>query len=224
MSATATQLKNQRVFKGSGDMFSLRYDGTLDFPELEIDPTTKTVVITDENETAIFAGLKKIRGDSEENRLGALKGGYKYTESLELLEDQDDLGYIKVSEIVKETAVNEFKLFNANGETISKMHPLASTGVSKNNMRVTAVGGLNNKNDDEHYLMFVHKDTANGDIVLLTRGKNVSGLEAAFDGSNVTPLSCKYNAQPLDSKGTLIYIFELPKKFDWKTGTVPAQS
>lgn len=228
MAATTTQLKNQRVFKGSGDMYTLKYDSSdssaVKFPELEIDPKTKTVVISDDNETAIFAALKAIYGDGEENRLGALKGGYKYTENLELLEDQDDLGYITVSEIVKETAVNEFALFNANGETIKKMHPLASSGTSKSGMRVTPIGGLNNKNDDEHYLMFVHKDTMNGDIVLLTRGKNVSGLEIAFDASNVSPLNCKYNAQSLDSKGTLIYIFELPKNFDWKTGTVKAAS
>ena len=216
--ATATELKNQRVFKGSGDIYAKKYDGTITFPELEIDAATKVVTITDENETAIFTALAAIR--KEINRLGALKNGFKYNESLEVLEDQDDMGYIKVSEITKETAVNEFGLFNANGETISKMHPLASTGTSKNGMHVTAMGGLANKNDDEYFLMFVHPDTQNGDIVLLTRGKNVSGLELAFDGSNVSPVNCKYNAQSLDGSGTLIYIFELPKKFNWETGTV----
>lgn len=218
MSSKATELKNQRVFKGSGDIYTKKYDGTIDFPELEIDAKTKVVTISDENETAIFTALAAIR--KEENRLGALKNGFKYNESLEVLEDQDDMGYIKVSEITKETATNEFGLFNVNGETISRMHPLASTGESTKGMRVTAMGGLANKNDDEYFLMFVHPDTQNGDIVLLTRGKNISGLELAFDGSNVSPVNCKYNAQALDGSGTLIYIFELPKKFNWTTGTV----
>lgn len=218
--AGKANLKNQRVFKGSGDIYAVKYDGTLEFPELETDPTTKKVTVSAENETAIFTALKTIR--TEDNRLGALKDGFKYSDQLEVLEDQDDLGYITVQEVTKETAANEFKLFNANGETIQKVHPTASTGEGTQGLKVTKMGGLTNKNDDEYYVMFVHQDTQNGDIVLLTRGKNLSGLDINFAGSEVSPLQCKYNAQPLDDTGTLIYIFELPKKFDWATGTVKA--
>lgn len=206
-------LNNQRIFKGSGDIYAVRYDGTLTVPKFEIDAKTKEVTVTAENETAVHTFLRTVR--TEDNRLGALKGGFKYTENLELLEDQDDMGYLKVSEVSKETAVNEFGIFNVNGEAIAKMHPLASTGTADGGTRVTAIGGLTNKNDDEYWLMFVHQDTQNGDIVLLTRGKNVSGLEIAFSGDSVSPMQCKYNAQPLDEGGTLIYIFELPKGFKW---------
>lgn len=218
--AEKVTLKNQRVFKGSGDIYSREYGeiGVPDFPELGIDVKSKKVTITEDNETKIYAFLRSLYG--EEYRLCAVKGGYKYSESLTVLEDQDDMGYIKVNEVTEEKATNTFNAFNVNGELIAKIHPLTSTGETASGLRVTMSGGLKNKDDKEHWLMFVHRDTKEGDIVFITRGKNVSGLEIAFDASAVSPVPCSYNAQPIDSDGTLVAIFELPKKFEWETGTV----
>ena len=208
----------QRVFKGSGEIFVREHSDSKPFPA-----PADIENITQEEFAAIAAYLVEIK--KAENELGYIKNGYTFTETMTAVSDAPDLGQMRVDDISEETASNAFALFNANGETIKKMHPLARTGTEgTSGFRLTSVGGIKNKNDASYDMLFVHSDTVNGDICIFTVGKNVEGLTLQFQPTTVTPLPVTYAAQAIDNTGTLAHVIELPVGFDWATGQVKGAS
>lgn len=200
---------SQRTMNGSGYIYVRKADeDTYPLPE-----QASWEAITAEEETALQDFLKELCTD--DNELGYLKGGYTFTETLTPVSDQSDMGQIKLDDIQSEEATNAFSLFNGNGETIAKMHPLAATAKGTGGTRVTNIGGISNKDDSVYDIAFIHPDTKEGDIVLLTRGKNISGLTLGFVPDSNTPLPCTYTAQPLDQTGHLCKVVEMPVGFKW---------
>ncbi len=133
-----------------------------------------------------------------ENQIGYLKNGFQLQINTENLEDQSDLGEMKVSLITKEEGQITFALFNANGETISRLYPTAKT-VNK----VTTVGGLANASQGEHLIIFVaaNKNADGEQTVLYAVGKNNSGYSVNFNPDSVEPFSCQYTIIPFDTDG-----------------------
>lgn len=133
-----------------------------------------------------------------DNQLGYLKKGFQLQISTENLEDQSDLGEMKISLITKEEGQMTFALFNANGETISRLYPTATT-VNK----VTTVGGLANASQGEHLIIFVaaNKNADGEQTVVFAVGKNNSGYSVNFNPDSVEPFSCQYTIIPFDTDG-----------------------
>lgn len=204
----ATAKISQRVFNGSGYIFVRKASNSTPVPT-----QADWNALTETEKEAVHSFLKALCTD--DNELGYLKGGYTFTETITPVSDQSDMGQIKTNAIQDETAENSFSLYNGNGETIAKMHPMASTAAAADGTRVTNLGGISNKDDTEYDIAFVHPDSAEGDIVIFTRGKNVSGITIGFVPDSVTPLPCTYAAQALDKSGHLCKIIELPKDFEW---------
>lgn len=143
------------------------------------------------------------------NELGYLKNGFQVTISTESLEDQSDLGQMKVSLVTKEEAQMTFALFNANGETISRLYATASTSNG-----VTTVGGLNGANQTDHVVVFVAatkvgESTAATQTVLIAMGKNTSGFTLAWNPDSVEPFSCTYEVSPFNTDGNLFVIADV---------------
>lgn len=201
----AETVVTNRVFKGSGYIFVRKHSDTKVFP-----PVADMTNMTAEEAGAIDAFIRELA--VAENELGYLKNGITITETLTPLEDQDDMGRLKVSDIQSETGNAAFALFNANAQVIEKIHPLAKSAKNdESGIKLTNLGGIANKDDSLYDIVFVHPDTEEGDICLYTIGKNISGLTIQFQPSQVTPLSCTYAAQAIDTTGVLYKITEHKK-------------
>lgn len=201
----ADTVVTNRVFKGSGYIFARKHTSTVEFPKVA-DMTT----MTDEEAAAIDKFVRDLA--TAENELGYLKNGITITETITPLEDQDDMGRLKVSDIQSETGNAAFALFNANAKTIEKIHPLAKSAENTTKgIKLTNLGGIPNKDDSTYDILFVHPDTEEGDLCVYTLGKNISGLTIQFQPSQVTPMNCTYAAQAIDTTGVLYKITEHEK-------------
>lgn len=140
------------------------------------------------------------------NQLGYLKEGFKFTLTATNLEDQSDLGEMKVSTITDEKGQMDFALFNANGETISRMYPTAKT-VNK----VTTIGGLANAEQDDHLLIFVsaNKNADGENQVFVGVGRNASGFNINWMPKSVEPFGCQYTCMPFNTDGNICRIAEV---------------
>lgn len=141
-----------------------------------------------------------------ETQIGFLKNGFQVEITTEKLEDQSDLGEMKITLITKETATGTFALFNSCGDTISRLYPTASTSGD-----VTTVGGLANTTQDDHILIFVsaNKNDLSEQSVFICVGKNTEGFSINWNPDSVEPMSCKYDIVPFDSTGKLFRIAEI---------------
>lgn len=140
------------------------------------------------------------------NQLGYMKEGFKFTLTATNLEDQSDLGEMKVSTITDEKGQMDFALFNANGETISRMYPTAKT-VNK----VTTIGGLANAEQDDHLLIFVsaNKNADGENQVFIGVGRNASGFNINWAPKSVEPFGCQYTCMPFNTDGNICRIAEV---------------
>ena len=143
---------------------------------------------------------------TEANEMGYLKNGFQSQVTTENLEDQSDLGQMKVSLITKETGTLTFALFNANGETISRLYPTAKTADG-----VTTVGGLANATQAEHIILFVgaQKNADGKQTVFIAVGKNTSGFTINWNPDSVEPFSCEYSIIPFDPAGYMFRMAEV---------------
>lgn len=199
---------NNKAYYGSGRFYTDKYDKTT-FP-MPADPAK----ITKEEKDALVQFLAAMM--NENYQIGYLKDGYKFNVSTNKLEDQSDLGEIKINVINEEKASVQISLFNANAETIAKQYPTARH-TAVDGYGITAVGGLNSIDETAHILLFKHDDNRYGDSVVVCIGKNTSGFDAVWKQDSVTPFPCTYEIEPLDNNGTLALFIDCPVGTDWKT-------
>lgn len=197
---------DNKCYYGSGRFYSDKYDkSTFPMPK---DPTN----ITTEERTALIKFIAQHL--KEEFQIGYLKDGYQFTVSTNKLQDQSDLGELKINVINEETASVKISLFNANAETISKQYPTAKN-CKVDNFSITTVGGVGDIDETPHVLIFKHDDNAYGDTVVVCIGKNTSGFDAVWKQNAVTPFPCTYDLESLNSDGRLAMFIDCPKGTDW---------
>ena len=183
---------SSQTYYGSGTVYEFAKPENFTFPSTIAD--IKTLV-----ETYCTAA----------NQIGYLKNGFSVEVSTETLEDQSDLGEMKISLITRENGTINFALFNANGETLAKLYPTAKT-VSG----VTTVGGLNGANQTDHVIVFVAATKVGTgasatQTVFISQGKNTSGFTLTWNLDSVEPFSCTYTMTPLTTNGEMFKIAEV---------------
>lgn len=114
---------NNRVFKGSGYIFCRKHTASVTYPAV-----ADMASMTDEEATAIDTFVRALA--TAENELGYLKNGITFNENITALQDQDDMGRLKVNDLQSEDANASFSLFNANAATIAKVNPLSKTAAN----------------------------------------------------------------------------------------------
>lgn len=174
--------KMKKVVIGSVDMYLTKWNNPASLPEW------KTIA-------------------TEENHFCAVKNGASFEYKTESTDDSDDLGYVKVNRVTKETVTFKAEAFTWNGETIKTLCPTAEV-TTAGNMRTIKIGGLGKYKDDTYLILCVHKDSVNGDMRIWVRGNNTSGFTFKFDSANASTLPIEIVAQSLDSTGTLLQIEE----------------
>ena len=156
---------NNRVFKGSGYIFCRKHTASVTYPAV-----ADMASMTDEEATAIDTFVRALA--TAENELGYLKNGITFNENITALQDQDDMGRLKVNDLQSEDANASFSLFNANAATIAKVNPLSKTAANTTKkIALTNMGGIANKDDSEYDILFVHPDTEFGDICVYSLAK-----------------------------------------------------
>ena len=184
----------RKTFYGSGRIYEFEY--------IESGASAITIPTT---QAAIKAFVEEYA--VEANQIGFLKNGFQVQINATKLEDQSDLGEMKISVISKEEGTMTFALFNSNGETISRLYPTAKTTDG-----VTVVGGLNGTEQKNHVILFVAADEAEGKTVFIGIGKNTSGFTLNWNPDSVEPFACEYSIIPYNTDGNLLVVADLTKE------------
>lgn len=172
---------------GSGHLHIAEYDSTFDPDNYEWD--------------TFFA--------SEDNLLGRIKGGAKFEYSTEKFEDEDDLGFVKISEVTKENVSLTSGVMTWNGEVLAALCSTARVTTNPDGTQRVKIGGLGNQNDKRYVIGFEHKSKKLRVIIV---GHNTEGFSFEFSQDNATVIDCVFTAEAADSEGTLIIIDDLRKK------------
>ena len=172
-------MNKESIVLGSGDLYCTDFQGT--DTEIPADDVIET----------------------EENRLGHIKGGAEIEYAPEFYEAKDDMGKVSKVIITEEEATLKSGIMTWCGTTLEKLCQTARVTESAGK-RTVKIGGIGNATGKTYLLRFVHKDTQDGNIRVTVVGNNQAGFTIAFAKDNETVIDAEFKAQPMDKEGTLI--------------------
>lgn len=172
-------MNKESIVLGSGDLYCTEFQGT---------------------DTAIPADDVI---ETEDNRLGHIKGGAEIEYAPEFYEAKDDMGKVSKVIITEEEATLKSGIMTWCGTTLEKLCQTARVTESAGK-RTVKIGGIGNATGKKYLLRFVHKDTQDGNIRVTVVGNNQAGFTIAFAKDSETVIDAEFKAQPMDKEGTLI--------------------
>lgn len=183
-------MDKESIVLGSGDLYCVLFEGTdKEIPEIAVIET-------------------------EENRLGHIKGGASIEYTPSFYEAKDDMGKVSKVILTEEEALLKSGIMTWCGLTLEKLCQTARvTEDGEKGKRTVKIGGVGNANGKKYVLRFVHKDDQDGDVRVTIVGNNQAGFTIAFAKDNETVIDAEFKAQPMDKDGTLIlYEEDIEKK------------
>ena len=83
---------------------------------------------------------------------------------------------------------------------------LSATGrvTEEGGVRTVKIGGIDNNDNKNYIIHFVHTDSVDGDVRVTVVGKNTAGYTLAFAKDKETVIDAEFEAVPSDDEGTLI--------------------
>lgn len=172
-------MDKESIVLGSGDLYCTDFQGT----DTEI-PADSEI-------------------ETEDNRLGHIKGGAEIEYAPEFYEAKDDMGKVSKVIITEEEATLKSGIMTWCGTTLEKLCQTARV-TEANGKRTVKIGGIGNATGKKYLLRFVHKDTEDGNIRVTIVGNNQAGFTIAFAKDSETVIDAEFKAQPMDKEGTLI--------------------
>lgn len=142
-----------------------------------------------------------------ENLLGYSKGGAELTYTEETYEERDDLGYVTKVITTSEEVLVKLGLLTWNGETLQYLADRYKK-TDGNGVRTIHIGGAGNTQGKEWVLCLFHEDKKDGNLWVLIRGRNNTGLTLTLAADAGTVLEPEFKAMPQDDDGTLVTIIE----------------
>lgn len=174
-------MNKESIVLGSGDLYCTEFEGT----DKEL-PTNEVL-------------------ETEENRLGHIKGGAEIEYAPSFYEAKDDMGKVSKVIITEEEATLKSGIMTWCGTTLQKLCQTARVTEDKaKKKRIVKIGGIDNADGKKYILHFVHKDPADGDVRVTIVGNNQAGFTIAFAKDSETVIDAEFKAQPMDKEGTLI--------------------
>lgn len=147
--------------------------------------------------------------ETEDNRLGHIKGGAEIEYAPEFYKAKDDMGKVSKVIITEEEATLKSGIMTWCGTTLEKLCQTARVTEDKaKGIRTVKIGGIGNATGKKYLLRFVHKDTQDGNIRVTIVGNNQAGFTIAFAKDSETVIDAEFKAQPMDKEGTLILYTE----------------
>ena len=148
-------MNKESIVLGSGDLYCTEFEGT----DKEL-PTNEVL-------------------ETEENRLGHIKGGAEIEYAPSFYEAKDDMGKVSKVIITEEEATLKSGIMTWCGTTLEKLCQTARV-TEKDGKRTVKIGGIGNATGKKYLLRFVHKDTQDGNIRVTVVGNNQAGFTIAF--------------------------------------------
>lgn len=103
--------------------------------------------------------------ETEENRLGHIKGGAEIEYAPSFYEAKDDMGKVSKVILTEEEATFKSGIMTWCGETLKKLCQTARvTEDAQKKIRTVKIGGVGNADGKRYVIHFVHKDNVDGDI------------------------------------------------------------
>lgn len=134
-------MNKESIVLGSGDLYCTEFEGT----NAEM-PTNEEL-------------------ETEENRLGHIKGGAEIEYAPSFYEAKDDMGKVSKVIITEEEATMKSGIMTWCGTTLKKLCQTARvTEDAEKKKRTVKIGGIGNADGKRYVLHFVHKDTVDGDV------------------------------------------------------------
>ena len=191
-------MNKESIVLGSGDLYCMEFEG--------------------EQKAAIPADDII---ETEENRLGHIKGGASMEYTPSYYEAKDDMGKVAKIILTEEAAMLKSGIMTWCGKTLEKLCQTARV-TEAGNRRTARIGGIGNASGKKWLIRFLHRDSEEGDIRVTIIGTNKAGFTIAFAKDSETVIDAEFHAQPLDGDGTLILYSEVidPKK-EPQGGTTP---
>ena len=169
---------SEKIVLGSGSLYIMEFTGTI--PE-------NTVI------------------ETEENRLGYIQGGASLEYKPETYTAEDDLGFVSITKLTKETVTLKSGVMTWHGETLKKLCSTARvTEDESQNTRTVKIGGINNQDGKNYIIRFIQDDPKSGTIRVTIVGKNTVGITLAWAKDKETVVDAEFTASPLDADGTLV--------------------
>ena len=180
MSNTNTIDNSDEIILGSGDVFLMKFTGTI--PE----------------DSAI---------ETDANRAGNIKGGATLEYSIESQTVQDDKGRVKKTIITKETVLFKTGLMTWVKQYIQALVQTARVDeTTKAGHRLFKLGGLSNLSKDKWLWRFVHTRDDGRKLRITVTGKNTGTISLAFQPETETTVDAEITADTLDAEGTLVIL------------------
>lgn len=143
--------------------------------------------------------------ETEENLIGYIQGGAELEYKPEFYTAEDDLGKVKKTIITKEEAKLKSGVMTWNGETLKKLSATGRVTEDKEKgIRTVKIGGIDNNDNKNYVIHFVHEDSVDGDVRVTIVGKNTAGYTLSFAKDKETVVDAEFEAIPSDDEGTLI--------------------
>ena len=173
-------MNKESIVLGSGDLYCTEFEGT----DKEL-PTNEAL-------------------ETEENRLGYIKGGAEIEYAPSFYEAKDDMGKVSKVIITEEEATFKSGIMTWCGTTLQKLCQTARVTEDKaKKKRIVKIGGIGNADGKRYVIHFVHKDPVDGDVRVTIVGNNQAGFTIAFAKDSETVIDAEFKAQPMDKEGTL---------------------
>ena len=156
---------------------------------------------------------------SEENIFGAVKGGAELEYSVDVFEDQSDLGEVKIRDITAEIFLIRSGIMTINGETLKVLCETAEIlNDSATNKDTIKIGGLSKKKDQRYIIGFEHYSKK---LRIIIMGHNTAGFTISLKQDAATVVDVEFAAEALDNTGTLVIIEDLRYE---NASTAPARA
>lgn len=162
--------------------------------------------------SAAQGGGYTIPGDSTlettANLLGWIQGGATLEYTPEFYVAKDDLGKVSKKYLTNEEVTLKSGIMTWNASTLEKLSATATVTApaSSGDPTVIKIGGIENFDNTQYVLRFVHEDETDGDIRVTIVGSNEAGFSVAFAKDKETVIDAEFKAVPHDSSGTLVQI------------------
>lgn len=162
--------------------------------------------------TAVSGGGYTIPSDAvletTSNLLGWIQGGATLEYTPEFYVAKDDLGKVSKKYLTNEEVTLKSGIMTWNAGTLEKLSSTATVTAptSSSDPTVITIGGIENFDNTQYVLRFLHEDAADGDIRVTIVGSNEAGFSIAFASDKETVIDAEFKAVPHDSSGTLVQL------------------
>lgn len=146
----------------------------------------------------------------DENLLGLIQGGATLDYKPKFYEATDDLGLVSKVIMTEEVVTLKSGIMTWCGKTLAKLCATARV-TELAGKRTVKIGGLNNQDDTQYVIRFIHADASDGNTRVTIVGNNQAGFSFKFLKDKETVIDAEFVAMPFDSEGTkIIYEEDIP--------------